>query len=553
MPLQSRARVAALFSLLGIGFLASCGHLPFVDLPAEDSRADASQDQHAQGSDTGDQTVVDAGVSLEDASDGGCLARPCALAYVSDSIGSDSNPGTSAAPVKTIGKGLEIAKGLIGGKAVVVGAGSYDENLTLVEGISVFGGYACSTASCIWTRDIPTHKTTIKVQRSEGVLAPKTVTRKTLLEGLQIIGKSGVANVAITLDGGTPTIRNCTIAGADTGGGAVGTRRSIGIAVRAPSNPEGALIEQNTITAGSAGDDSIGILLDRGGSISSGAAIALARNNVIRAGTAPFTSGIVARASDHETRIERNAITAGTATGASFGAWGITVESAMTIDSNRINVDQAAVGTCASASTFCGGIRSLSSTTVITNNVVFGVKAPRSCAVLLSEAEKAAGLVVLNANTLDGAGLAGDASLSAAVVLQASFGDAAVVGNIRNNILLGGVSNRRFGVFEDSTSNKTAHPAVLDNNDFWNPPSGGDFAYRLWSGNNGQDLPFDQLGTLSAPVPNDNINADPLLDTTFHLGGGSPCSDKGTVTEAPARDFEGDLRTTIDIGADESM
>ena len=45
-----------------------------------------------------------------------------------------------------------------------------------------------------------------------------------------------------------------------------------------------------------------------------------------------------------------------------------------------------------------------------------------------------------------------------------------------------------------------------------------------------------------------------MIDATAHLKVGSPCIDTGTPTEAPPKDFEGDVRPkgpAFDIGPDE--
>ena len=58
------------------------------------------------------------------------------------------------------------------------------------------------------------------------------------------------------------------------------------------------------------------------------------------------------------------------------------------------------------------------------------------------------------------------------------------------------------------------------------------------------------------PQAQGNLSGDPLLDATFHLGAGSPCIDKGVVTEAPARDIVGLARphgVAMDIGPDEAQ
>jgi hypothetical protein len=51
-----------------------------------------------------------------------------------------------------------------------------------------------------------------------------------------------------------------------------------------------------------------------------------------------------------------------------------------------------------------------------------------------------------------------------------------------------------------------------------------------------------------------NLSGDPKLDATWHLTAGSPAIDKGTSTDAPAKDMDGESRPkggAVDIGADE--
>jgi hypothetical protein len=553
-----------------------CGHLAFDELPLADS--DAGVDGGADGidaalpdvgaDDTGRSDAGDAAV------DGGCAGPACVGTFVSGNTGSDSNPGTATLPVATITKGIAIAVGLGGKQSVYVAAAHYTEKVTLAEAVDLLGGYDCNKVTCPWNRDVVLNDTAIMNQDFEGVLAPKTVTRRTLFDGFRVVGKAGTpvfapGSAAILLDGATPTITRCGIFGGDmSGGGNPSSRRSIGVAVLGPSNdPAGALIDRNKIVAGDSTDTSFGVLLDsKTGGSATGPAVAVLTGNAIHGGNAPSTSGVAAFSSGAATLLQGNDITAGTSNGNGNGSsWGITVASAMTIDGNRINADQTTVGTCTSNGSFCGGIQSLSSTTIITNNVVLGVKGPRTCAVLLTEAEQAAGIVVLNANTLDGAGSNGVSStVSTAIAVRigncGACGTNAVIGKARNNILLGGTNLNRYGVYEEGFSGKTSHLSALDNNDFWNAPAAlprNDFAYRLWAGDGGagQDLTFAQLATLTTPVPNADFNVDPLLDATYHLTAASTCADKGTATEAPARDIDGELRPkgiAVDVGADES-
>jgi hypothetical protein len=69
--------------------------------------------------------------------------------FVSAMLGDDINEGvTSDAPVASIARGLTVAS-LLGRDVVVVDGGTYLEQLTLIDGISIFGGY---DASMGWAR-----------------------------------------------------------------------------------------------------------------------------------------------------------------------------------------------------------------------------------------------------------------------------------------------------------------------------------------------------------------------------------------------------------------
>ena len=562
MAFFARTAGGALFALALTASIGACGHSA-LDLFPEDVDGGGG----VGTADGGLDAEVDVDVMPADAGvDAGCTGPSCPGTYVAGDVGSDTNPGTGFAPVKTIKKAMEIAALLGGAQDVYVAAAKYTEKVTLAERVSLLGGYDCSALPCTWARDIATKESTLVAPDFDGVFAPHTITRKTLFEGFRVDGKAGTpvavpGGAAMTLEG-SPTIARCTIRGGDTTGGIVNARRSIGISVLAPSSdPAGARIVDNTIGAGTAAEESVGVHF-QGRAAAVGSVSATLAKNRIQGGNAPSSIGIAAWSSGAGTVIRDNDILAGTSTTGGGGAWGIAVGSTMTIDGNRINVDANAPGSCIQtvAPNFCGGIVSLSSTSVITNNIIRGVKGPRSCAVALVEAEKVAGAVVLNGNTLDGGGSGPTVGLvSAAVTVRTGVGTNSIFGNVRNNILLGGSNKSRYGVFEDSVAGKTARPAVLENNDFWNPPLASptsDFAYRQWVAGVGTDVPFANLTTkLTALAPKDNLGVDPLFGTGFHLQTTSPVIDEGTPTEAPPRDMDGNARpqgAAVDMGADEA-
>jgi hypothetical protein len=294
-------------------------------------------------------------------------------------------------------------------------------------------------------------------------------------------------------------------------------------------------------------------------------AIAAVVGNTIRSGAGRRSVGIVAYNAADGTLVANNDITAGNSNGGA--SHGIEVGSTMTIDGNRINVDQAVVGTCMAPQQWCAGIMSESSTTVITNNVVFAPKSTRSAAVVLGEFEIPAGAVVVNGNTFNGGGIGPTSSIgarnqSAAIVVTIgpcnTCGFNGFVGRIRNNILDGGLNMERFGILEDPAQGRTMRPELIENNLFWFATQAGrtDTLYRQLSAQaaaTDHKTDADVNGVTSPPAAS-NINADPKLDATWHLAAGSPCIDTGTAVEAPVFDFEGEMRparTAMDIGHDE--
>jgi hypothetical protein len=552
------------------GLFAGCGHLAFTDLPLDESDASIEGGNDADRApvrDAGGDVVVDVRDSaVIDVQDAGCTPPGCPGLYVSALTGSDDNPGSWDKPFKTIGKGLRRAQAIPGRETVFVAQGNYGEKVTLVEGVNLLGGYACTAQPCSWARAPLQNDTVIFNSDPEGVVAPSTMTRATLIEGIKVHAFDGNAgtppgNVALTIDRGTPTIRACRLLGSDITNGSSDSRRSIGVAVYGPpSSSEGALLEGNTITSANA-THSIGVLLTgaRSGSGQGGPAVATLRGNVITSGRATGAAvAVMADLCGKATLLEDNDITGGVSTATEPSSWGVIANSSLKLEANRINV-AAPDGTarCEYSATWCGGISVRGGATEIRNNVVFGARAPMSCAIYLANDFVSTAQVIINANTLDGAGMGTDGSpASSAIVLHGSQDANGFAGRIRNNILLGGNNKNRYGVYEEALTGRSVHAAALEYNDFWNvPPSNGrnDNAYRLWEGDAGHDIPFAALPITDAGQT--NINADPKLGAGQHLQQGSPCIDNGTATEAPNRDFEDDSRPIngkFDIGADEA-
>jgi hypothetical protein len=487
--------------------------------------------------------------------------------FVSGLTGADTNPGTIAMPLQTIGAGMANASTIGGPQTVIVAEGTYAENVALVEGIDLQGGYECNTAACTWTRDPRLHVSRIENQSFEGVVAGPTITQATLVDGFRIVGRDGVppgppGSVGVMLAGGAPTIRNNQITGGNVSGGSFAADRSVGIALRETVDPAGALITGNEVSGGTGVELSAGIAIES--YPQSTTALAMIRGNTIGGGSARRAIGLVSWSAAPGTTVTDNDISGGKAIGGA--SWGIQVGGELTIDGNRINVDQTLPG-CTNTMGWCGGIQSMSSTTTIVNNIVFGLRTPLSVAVLLGEFEMPAGAVVLNGNYLNGGGggpaPGGNRNESAAVVV--TIGDCQTcgfngfVGRIRNNILDGGSNLLRFGLRENPSLGKTMRAEALENNLFWFATATGivtDVMVRqVDAGGVATDiLRIDDVNMMTQPPATANITGDPLLDpATWHLAGGSPCHEAGVATEAPATDFEGDLRPVgnFEIGHDE--
>jgi hypothetical protein len=491
-------------------------------------------------------------------------------AYVSVMMGDDSNMGTEDSPVATISKGIANAMMLGGDRSVIVAEGVYNEKVALVEGIDLLGGHQCNTTACDWARDITTYRSQIINTDFEGVVANTGITHATLLSGFTITGLPGTptstaGTVALTLSGGSPTIRGNTIAGANTqgNGGPEQNNRSIGVAVRGTSDAAGVLIENNEISSGTA-VQSVGVAIE--GASPSVTSLVNISSNVIRSGTARRSIGVYALRAVTGSKLVNNDVTSGSSSGGPNT--GIQVNSPITVEKNRVNLDRTTVGTCTQTSSWCAGIFVEGATTTITNNVVMGPRGQRTTGLLLAELESPAGTVTVANNYFDGGGsgpngAGGPRNTSSAIVLLISNNMqvtlTGTVGRLSNNIVSGGNNADRYGIREDAPSGRTIHPVFVNNNFFtFSSVFGRDDTVYREIGSSG--IPFDYNSvflfeeTSGLPAVKNN-EGDPLLDSSWHISDESPCIDGGSATDAPATDFEGDARPAgvgVDVGHDEN-
>ena len=154
---------------------------------------------------------------------GPCIARTACVAgaivchgtFVAPApTGLATNSGASNAPLNTITAAIANAR-IVGGTAAVCvcappaspSTATYTENVTMVQGVSVYGGYRCDT----WARAIATYVTRIQDTTPAGVLFPAGITTSTSLDGMTVLGaisSSPAASTAITVTDSSPTLQD---------------------------------------------------------------------------------------------------------------------------------------------------------------------------------------------------------------------------------------------------------------------------------------------------------------------------------------------------------
>lgn len=133
--------------------------------------------------------------------------------------GSNLNTGTIDSPVRSISKGIYIASDS-GKTNVLVSTGTYEENVTLISGISIHGGY---TGDPDWTRTSSSLSVTRLVRKGFSVNGASGI----VLSQMEIVApdasESGESSIGMIIsDCSDITLRNVTIISGDGTSGADG-------------------------------------------------------------------------------------------------------------------------------------------------------------------------------------------------------------------------------------------------------------------------------------------------------------------------------------------
>jgi hypothetical protein len=422
--------------------------------------------------------------------------------YVSTAGDDATGDGTRDNPVRTIAQGIANAVTLGAATTVVVAGGTYDETVTLVEGVSIRGGFECDSLPCSWAHDPAANETIVDGGASANAMeADDTITRATVLEDLTLRSEQ----TGLQIIGGSPVVRSCRVEA------------------------------QSGITSWSGGDPRV-----------ESCAVVGTADGVTMEGDGEIVTSDIEGAPAIRLRgpalVQHNTVHAAGDTGIWVG------EGAARIDGNVINEDTSRLGTCSFG--FCSGVAIWGGSPQLTNNVIYGMGGSMSASIAIVHGELVVEEPTIHSNTLyPSHPSSGGGGVAAAISCRSFFG-LATFGEIRNNLVVGPAGPTSYGFYEeDHEAGKSCRPVLLERNAFFDV----DHVVRF-SAASGETL-FTTVASANAESwATDNLTCDPMLDASHRLQAGSGCIDQGTATDAPAVDRDGDARPAgggYDVGADE--
>lgn len=421
-------------------------------------------------------TTADSGVSFDDANaiattvtltDGDATITANFAVDTADAVFVDINfsgthDGTAAYPFQHIEQGITEAQNQ-GYSNVYVAVGSYNfsDSITMIEGISVYGGFNNDNGT--WTRhpyqteaNRSTYLTEIKFNGEDlpAVEAKASdITNATVMEGFTIIGWLGTYCYGILCESGaSPTIQYNTITG-----GSSGSNSDYAHGIRITSSSP--LVRYNVINSGTASTYAYGIYIEYSGSDPT-----IAYNTINGDNGTDWSHGIYASGANYN--VHNNTITGGTG----YNSDGIyNSNSTGTIAFNTIDGG--------SGSNNSTAFYAAQGTYTIENNTIFGGVSPYkySNGIVTTNGSNTE---ILN-NDIDG----GEATYTYAIRIIDSDS------NIESNDIFGGGGSMAFGInSEDST-------VAIQNNTI---DGGGDGTYKSVAIND---------SSLSSTIQNNTIDA----------------------------------------------
>jgi hypothetical protein len=162
--------------------------------------------------------------------------------------------------VRTIGAGIAVAvdagfsQVCVASGAACPSAANYPEVVTMVNGVSVLGGYAATATTAAdggvsWARG-NSCVTTITDSDARGVYFGATVTTPTALDGFTVVASTMATNAAVTVEGSTGATLSNDIINGGTG------QVSVGVEVIAGATP---LISRSAVTGGNGTTSATGV------------------------------------------------------------------------------------------------------------------------------------------------------------------------------------------------------------------------------------------------------------------------------------------------------